>query len=1015
MADPTPEPRNQEVVENDVPAEDSTRTLLSLEASSASLSDRTPARQLDDTTLIRYVQELEATLAESSFFGLVGPDQRKVERLLEPLSQADRKEIERLYDANKGIRGALRWDLYRNFGATDGIRIGSILDRQDGRTNDAGALLTAIARMRTDPQRGNADIANLLKGLSKANLDQMDADLRRQPSTAGLGLREILQREDMLSPVMREAIFGRDGRGGLLLKGADRRTANDVADLARFALEKGDRDLFLTAISGDTDQTRLARHALQRDGEFMEKVARTFPGNILSRVNPFNTRPEDWMDPIVRDFLKHGNISLETVVSENFDHGNLRRNWANIELAFKSATDQERQTYGPRFREVFGRLGTEAEVSALEDLFWHGRPTLISNLANTHQRFALDPFGFTASHSRQDLFSKVENITEADWNLMRDPEKGRRFMELLDGSLARYATPQERTQIMDYVRQMAAQNSFGDARRIGRSVADAITDNTSSRLFGLLGERTDVPRILERMANMSPQEAEERRLYREYMQRDSNRLGIGRGMTLDDRMRGIIERQTKVDNFINGLGPVEQTYARRLLDQVERTGRPPELSESDKILRDYVHGARPRDALKQIERAMQDPEFRERMTSPSNYTDQIQRWIIERTIKQATEFKIDVPYGGPRVAVPSDVAQGITQRFLETGRFSLPDKIQLGYHRRDIIEAAVSAPPIERMDPIARRYIRPQEREILDRATRDSNGRLSLEDRLRIFVVTGMGSPREFENELKNLTNAQKQDLQDNYTRKYDSILSTDFLSQVKDRGLHNLYTNYLTPSGSDGRQDVYNNRETALYGQKGFVVDGTQLTLLRASQIQDAMKERYQNIPPEIREQMNKIFGEAHRQMLDSKERLATTVAMLATGLAMTAGIPPMVAIPLGVAVKNIFIYMNQGARDYDRDMLPDRIFDGVVQSAIAIFANDAIIRTVRGASAGRVRIATDITANGFALAFIASVPDQIKNSLLGTEEDRITVRQFWRNFLEDLRAQDTRRPIKFQDRLPN
>jgi hypothetical protein len=994
MANPE-ETKAPDRVEPCAVTDDPIRTQLSCESFTA--GEQSPPRNLERETLNRYVTEIDKTIKDSnSLFGYSPSDSQKLERILAPLSENDRREIERLYDGQKGIRGALRYDLQKTYGHVEGTRLSTILDRPDGRTSDAGAFTTAIARLHKNPQQGNADLAYILKSMTSAQISQMDTDLKAQFGTQGLGIKELLGRETDLSPTLREAIFGKDGNGGLLLKGTDNRTTGDIITLAKLAVQNSDKELFLNVISGSLLQTRAARNVLRQDGKFMESLASTFPGSILSRMNPLNTNPEDWMDNRVRDFMRDGHTSLETLIDQNHDQGWLNKNFSVLKLSFQSATQEERDKYSPQFMEKFGRLGSPAEVSELQDLFLNGRPTLISEMASTHKRSVVDIFGWgSSSHTTQDLMSKVENISEADWRLLRDPEKGKNFMDLIDSSLSRYASRSERTEIMSYIQQIANTENFKDVRNIGRDTTFAIIDNTRSNLMSMIYGKHDVPNIMKRFENMSPTDAAERKEYKDYLNTVRN-ARVGENIQPDERMRHIIEKQQVVDQFISSLGAIEKTHAMRLLKEVERTGVPPKLTDFDKVISNYIQGTSPRESLKQIERTMQEPALRERLQNLQNNQDHILKWIIERQVRMSSE-----PFFLSNTDAIQPRTKSILSNLYNTGQFSLTDKISLGYSRRDIVEAAVKAPAQERNQAEVQSFLRPQEREVMEKATKDQAGNLSLTDRMRLFIVTGVGSPKEFENELKLLSNDDKQKLRDDYAKKYDGSINDHFLALVKDRGQLNLFTTYLTPSFSDGRQAAYDNHEAAISAQSIMGQRGPELMLTRAAELHDALKEKYPVLSPQQQQEMNALFGASHKEMLASKEKVAQTGGILIAATLMSTGVAPVAAIAAALVFQNIAEYFLKGERDYDVSEISDKLFDAVVQTTTA-FALGKFTNPI-GRTGGAMNMANwKATMNAF---LITTFSEKFRERIQGSGEDKIPMDLILQNAQDDL--------VKFYDRL--
>src|SRR5262249_9205387 len=152
------------------------------------------------------------------------PDKEAIGRILEPLNKADREAIEKVYaekHPEKGA-GALRAELKAILG--DGVewrKFEAVLNREDGRTNDAGNVMVALTHMQDDPRAGNAELRAAMSTLNSVQIDQMRQDFQKQYK---MSLDDALK-NGKIEPQTRAAL-------STLLKGCDHRNADDQVLLA---------------------------------------------------------------------------------------------------------------------------------------------------------------------------------------------------------------------------------------------------------------------------------------------------------------------------------------------------------------------------------------------------------------------------------------------------------------------------------------------------------------------------------------------------------------------------------------------------------------------------------------------------------------------------------------------------------------------------------------------------------------------------------------------------------------
>lgn len=889
-------------------------------------SDEPPA--LDKDTLEKTATELHEAIFRRQLGIRDDADEEKIRRLLDPLNAADRAALEKTYHdlfEKNGSDGTLRRDLKQKLSETDWRESEAMLNRVDGRTNDAGALMLAVTRMKSDRDKGNAEILAVFRTLNSEQIAQLDRDFR---SHYGMGYQDILREAKNINASTEQAI-------PLLEKGADRRTADDSIKLAGIALDARDRELYAVALSGDTPAAKQARQKLKQDDKFKERLAQTFPSDQCAQ-NGTCWKPggtdisfEDAVDQVALDYLNEGNISLRTIADRNSGSW-ITGNKDNIELAARNATKAERDQfirgrelaldnrvpaseeekkaleYYSNLHSVFDRAGSERERAIWEDQLVHGRATIISDMARIHSD-GHGPFKWGVGHDKDDLYKIVEGLSKEDWTLLRKSPEGRDFRRDIDASLRLYASDEERQFIMKMLDDKAAKTSYDDAKLVRRTLQQGIADNKGNA-FLCFGTSYDARDITASIAQMSPEDAKNYKNNPEY--------------------------RRQIDEFVEGkLHDDERILAQRLLKKVEATGETPKPDPIDVLLQDRLNGAKAADYLPHMEAIFADEKLRAQLSQSD-----------DKLTAEEVRIKViiqDMMYSAG--AIPSETGDGsaLVDPYLKelygTGHLSLGSKSILGYKRSALIEAAVKSSPEEREKYAA--LFKPEEMAIVEEILKNKEGKADLTDALRKFIVTGDGDYNDFEEGLTKLSNTDKQKLKDEYFDKYGGMLNEDFLKKVKssDRG---KFENLLTPAELDGRQDFYDNYHKMLESRSGLSPDGSVLTVEKAVQVHANVLEEYQRqfqkLPPDQQEAMNEFFGEALRQYQDSKERLAEvfidatiTAAALAaapfTAGMSTAALAAMVgaAAVAGAAYRVAAMKMVEGN---DFDASPENIIKQLV-----------------------------------------------------------------------------------------
>lgn len=877
--------------------------------------------QLDGATLERTAEELNDALTKG------GRDQGrdKVLRILGPLTAADRRALEQVYEEKYGDRNkaavlkranddtsgidhssdfqnsALRDALKARFGGADNVdfrRAESLLNKADGKTNDAGALMVAIKQSRQDPERGNVAMRTVFQTLNKEQIDEMEANFKRD---YGKTWQEaVAQAGKVITPQTKEAL-------DVYKRGSDYRRQEDVVKLARLAVETKDGRLFAEVLRGDSPAAVAARRELTSNKDFIVSAIKAFPSprvahsagsqrfqRVVDLADPKGNFTDksgrqrnltEFLDPAGRDYLLEGRVSLKTITTTNTDSW-LFSNEDNISLAARNADDTERRQYtagrklamegrSPRTEEekqaadyykttsdTFKERGNPRQVAIWEDQLIHGRETIVSQMAKTHSDGWL---GIGKGHSAHDLMTGAENLSEKGWETLRDPDKGPDFRRQIDESLKTFATDEQRARIMKMLDEKAAKGTYAESKTVRRPVLEVIEDNEGSA-FLYMGTSYDTRNILAGFASMSPADAQRYKT--------------------DDAYRA------RVDQFVEtqaGFDSVEKLLAKRMLEKVRRTGEPPKMDSLDQFLNSFINNASPSQQLILAHKALrEDPALRARLSGSDRLSESDE--ALHRAFTQAYIKGRSASSGVRDFASPHDVRRA-SEQFLRTGELSLQDKARFGIDKSMLIMDAANA-SVEDRDSI-RRYLTPVEQRVMDSAAANG-GRLTMADRVAMLSL-GHGDYKEFRAELEAMRRqpngfVKLQQLKDEFSGKYGRNFDEAFLSKVDERD-RNIYKDLITPTNSDGRQTFYENVWKALRSDSGYSPDGTGPTLQRsvdkaATALEDYQRV-YQTLPPEKQRALDEYFNQAFEEHKQSKEKLAEVVFTAAVTAAALAAIP--------------------------------------------------------------------------------------------------------------------------------
>ncbi|MDP3507220.1 MAG: hypothetical protein Q8T09_04445 [Candidatus Melainabacteria bacterium] len=878
----------------------------------------------------------------TNYLFLIGaPDTDALARTLGPMAQADRQALEAKYQEKFGK--SLRDELKYQLGSGEKfVTIEAMLNRKDGATNLAGNARIALEVMKEDPERGMRLLRSTLAPLNSSQAAELQANYQKdygKPLTT-----DIQSVESSRVGENQKAIFS------TLLKGVDKIDSAEIVDMAKRAVQSRDLQMFAGVIGGDLPANVQARAALNSDPEFVANMRKSFGTTSRGR----GTVP----NPIAEDYLREGRISLGTILKA--DTSAILpyfQNAANSDLVFSNATGKERRDYASgrdivksgaepktiqeqeakRFFEFIEKniqssaSGTRREV--LRDQLLHGGKTLISGLAELHKDSTL---GFGGGHTTNDLMKRVENMTAAEWNLLKNPTYKANFAE----SLKSYATADEQKQVLALIeaklnppgQKPGQPATFEQSQAVERPLEQYMQNFTASAVT----KTSEAVGHIERMTAADASRYQNDPAFKASVDSFASKY-------LTDRSTGNIPAQL---------------LASRLLEQTAQTGKPPVLGELDQFLKTRAEKIDSDTSLDssaankaqlatigKVEELMKDPALLARMQNvlavqrgekqgavtreddllyktftaalgtPGNFayllTDGKGQsyigtkvalsgglagdWLVGRypdlaKLPEADRNRI-------RESLPQPAQKILDNVIAQNGKADLTDNLRSlvldGGSLKDFQADLAKLSPEQQTQlkaDYSRKYggdlnndlfssiskregLSPEKQQVL-RNTIAQNGQPQLVDQLRSFVLGDDKKFQDFQSQLATLTTPQKQELKSEYQKRYGGTLDNDFLGKV-DAAHSEQYSRYLTASNTDGMQSFFDrmNKFAPL-----SVGDGTSLGQERMLQVNEGVLKQFnanmEKLPPAVQEALAEYYSKTYQNNLDSNEKYAHFVA---------------------------------------------------------------------------------------------------------------------------------------------
>ncbi len=878
----------------------------------------------------------------TNYLFLIGaPDTDALARTLGPMAQADRQALEAKYQEKFGK--SLRDELKYQLGSGEKfVTIEAMLNRKDGATNLAGNARIALEVMKEDPERGMRLLRSTLAPLNSSQAAELQANYQKdygKPLTT-----DIQNVESSRVGENQKAIFS------TLLKGVDKIDSAEIVDMAKKAVQSRDLQMFAGVIGGDLPANVQARAALNSDPEFVANMRKSFGTTARGQGLVPN--------PIAEDYLREGRISLGTILKA--DTSAILpyfQNAANSDLVFSNATGKERRDYASgrdivksgaepktiqeqeakRFYEFIEKniqssaSGTRRDV--LRDELMHGGKTLISGLAELHKDSTL---GFGGGHTTNDLMNRVENMTAAEWNLLKNPT----YKANLAESLKSYATADEQKQVLALIeaklnppgQKPGQPGTFEQSQAVERPLEQYMQNFTASAV----SKTSEAVGHIERMTAADASRYQSDPAFKASVDSFASKY-------LTDRSTGNIPAQLLTS---------------RLLEQTAQTGKPPVLGELDQFLKTRAEKIDSDTSLDssasnkaqlatigKVEELMKDPALLARMQNvlavqrgekqgevsreddllyktftaalgtPGNFayllTDGKGQsyigtkvalsgglagdWLVGRypdlaKLPEADRSRIRESLPQPEQKIldnviaqngKADLTDNLRSLVLDGGSLKdfQADLAELSPEQQTQLKADYSKKYGGDLDQdlfssISKREgLSPEKQQVL-RNTIAQNGQPQLVDQLRSFVLGDDKKFQDFQTQLATLTTPQKQELKSEYQKRYGGTLDNDFLGKV-DAAHSEQYSRYLTASNTDGMQSFFDrmNKFAPL-----SVGDGTSLGQERMLQVNEGVLKQFnanmEKLPPAVQEALAEYYSKTYQNNLDSNEKYAHFVA---------------------------------------------------------------------------------------------------------------------------------------------
>ena len=695
-----------------------------------------PAKPLDMAELTRDAEAIRKATGNDNYIARWA-DKEAINKILEGKTDAERKAIDQIYQKDHG-RG-LEAEMRAFESGSDLDKFLNVLNRKDGNAENQAARRiheNLLEKHNLIDGRSSSEIEKDVRDLlSTRNSDQISKMDDEYKKTYGVSLKDAINNDAKISQTTKEM-------AAVYLKGNDKRTDQDTAQLISTSLKNQNSELFAESMR---DASPAARKAfLDNGGE--QKVNDAF-GHWYSNKDVQHAM----------DYAKEGKLSASTQIRDNT--GLVFDNAKGVELAITRMTDGERKMYvdgkaltdgktvaglspddQKKSREYFGTMhdalsktANATEMVKYEDMIAaKGDGSFVSSLAKDR--------GWIYNTSTADMIGEMRNMTPAQFDdAQKHPERRAELQKMLSSLNKNEAETKEALGVYD---KMMTAKTVEDAREVTKpSVQSAIA--AGEHWYG-----NDSEKVLTSISQMSKAEQEKYKTNEPFRN----------------------ELNQSIDKSLQN--PRELDAAHRMLQAI-KDGKDP---NSDVIARmeRSANGSKTDEMARDIEKAFKDdPTLRDRVINPKTDEDRKYSQLFKKTAQES--FGEDYENFGKPLA--------------EQGRLPLEWKVGLnqGVFSNDYKQAfedLQQATPEEKKrlkeDPQYRQTVlgfMDANRQQIALATINQT-ELKPEDNIRAAVV-GWGGSADIVDELKRMKPEDLDKAKSDYATKYGSSLEGDLMHKL--------------------------------------------------------------------------------------------------------------------------------------------------------------------------------------------------------------------------------------------
>jgi len=802
----------------------------------AETSESAIKKQID--VVDRKQMEAAADAFYANTAGRWGTGEEEVNAILKDKTEAEKRVMDEIYRSKYG--SGLEDVIKDEMSGSDLEKGMALLKKKDGSADDAGRLHTNLAELNEYFGRSNfnieKDIRQTISTMNSSQVEELEKDYQQRYNKS---LRQSLMEDPNLSKDSKEML-------AIYIKGTDKRTNDDSQKLFDIALKSGDVERFNE--SAATASATARKQFMENGGR--EKLATAFTEGSTSFNHALEYANSGRLSTASKvsdntSWLGDNEEAIERSIKEmsaderkNYLNGKLLSEGKSVEGLSNEEAVQAKSTYESINKALQG-AGDSWEIAKWEDQIAVKGGSLVTALAAHRGTFYDD--------STHLVLKDIENMSQEDWKSYK-ADAG--YRQRVDTVLKDYLSTEDYTRAKTLLNEKAtAENYEGSKKLANRDLVTVIQDNE-----GIL--ENDEVEIWNAIENMSAEEQEKYRSDKQF--RASVDEAVARSLDAG----------------------AEQNVATGMLQRVLQGGSP-KADIVDKLNKhasdfDTDEGA----VIRDIEKAFaEDPTLRERINSPKTEADKNLAFRFDTALRKALDPSEYDRYA-KQLLLEGRIDQSLKQE-LNTGYFNddeqstYSDMATLGQSKdkKAVEEKSIILSDKSYQDKVLG-HLSEDERTVALYAL--TQGELRPEDKIRSQMLGAGTGENEIKEVLRQLSPQQKEQVKQDYAKKYRSELSVDLLDEMGGQDSRDV-SRLLTQAPQSDREAFNNARDEVnesrdgigrwwvdtTWDGTGYMTDESVLDMQR--KLSDA-SAKYKNMSPEERKEMESSIRENIDGFVSSK-----------------------------------------------------------------------------------------------------------------------------------------------------